>query len=433
MVMRKTLLLGFGALCALAPVLSATVVFVPIPSGGTASKASFQTTVEVANNSGANGQVNIAFVPTGTSGVSAVGGGIGFANGHTVTYDATHLIGTSGLLKLTSNATGLAVGQAAFYVNKQSENAPWDLPVISAANEFNPTGNAFIEDVNRNVGGVTNVEIVNAGSTASLCHIALYDPKGVAILPVLDVTVPAQGHVISADVLGASHITDLFGGEARVSCDQLFYAYGTFVSPDFSQFRIMPPLTTPLVPAGVAAVLNKPGTFFAANAAVGSLNVALPLVPGTAYRRVTVDFDMTIRDFSPLFTGVIGMFHSGGPRFGKTLYYGFNIRGSRGRVLGDLGQATLEAAVKRDVGFVAGGTYHMRIIYDTPAKAVLFYATKQNGTPVMDALVGNFNWDLRDSGSAPVRLQFGLPGVADHAYYPPAGWRFANLHVVATP
>lgn len=433
MVMRKALLLGLGVLCAVAPALSAAVVFIPIPDSGSLAKASYQTTIEVANHNAANGPLSFAFVPTNTSGLASVGGSANFPAGHTVTYEATRLTTSAGVLKVTSPIAGIVVGQAAFYVNKSSENAPWNLPVISSANQFNPTGTAYIEDIRRGTDGNTNVEIVNIGPDAAACHVALYDDDGTAVLPVITATVPAQGHFVSRDVFNQDHITSIAGAEARVSCDQPFYAYGTFVSPDFTKFRITQPLTAPMAPAGPAVVVNRPGIFFSATAATGSLDVTLPLAVGTPYRRVTLDFDMTIRNFSPLFTGVVGMFHPGGPRFGKTLYYGFNIRGSRSRVLGDLGQATLEAAVKRDVVFVAGGTYHMKVIYDTPAKAVLFYATRKDGTPIMDALVGNFNWQVIDTGGAPVRVQFGLPGVADHAYYPPQGWKFANLHIVATP
>ena len=50
----------------------------------------------------------------------------------------------------------------------------------------------------------------------------------------------------------------------------------------------------------------------------------------------------------------------------------------------------------------------------TPAKAVLLFATdNKSGAEVMDALAGSFNWDVRDTGNAPVRLLFGLDGVGE--------------------
>jgi len=432
-VRRNALLLGLGVLSALVRTLSADVVFVPIPDAGGIKSANYQTTIEVANHSSSDGALNLAFVPTNTSGTGSVGGGYSFPAGRTVTYEVTKIVGGPGLLKVTSDVSGLGLGQAAFYVDRAAENAPWDLPVISSANQFTPGTVAFLEDLRRNADGVSNVEIVNLGDAATLCTIDLFDQAGTAILPGLNATVPAEGHAVSNDVLIADHVTEILGGEARVSCDQPFYAYATFVSPDFNSFRMIPPLANPPAPAGPSVIVNMPGQYFVSNSSHPNLDLPLPLVPGVSYRRVTIDFDMTIRDFTPIFTGVLGMFHAGGPRFGKTLYFGFNVRGMRGRVLGDLGQPTLEAAVKRNVAFDAGGTYHMKIIYDTPTRSVLFYATKPSGIPVMDALVGNFNWNVIDTGGAPVRVQFGIPGIADGAYYPPTGWRFSNLHIVATP
>jgi len=435
MSVRRTLWLALGLAAALAPALPADVYYVPSPDPGPSKgrKVTQQTTLEVANADPAQASLSIAFVPTGKSGASAATArSVRFAAG-TSYYDVTALAPGVGLLQMTSSAPTLGVGQAAFYLWKGGEDATWALPVISAANQFAAEATAYLEDLRRGADGVSNVEIVNLGGAAASCQIHLVDPAGVGLLPALPAAVPAQGHAVSRDVLGAAHAQEMLGAEARVSCDEPFYAYATYVPADFRGFRLIKPLAAPPAPAGKAVVLDRPGPFFTPTTAASYLDLPLPLVPGAAYRRVTVDFDMTIKKFGPVFDSILGLVHAGGPRFHHTLYYGFNLRGGSGRLFGDLGQATLDSVVKRSVAFAQGNTYHVRILYDTPAKGVLFLATDKTGALVMDALSGSFNWDLRDTGNAPLRLFFGLDGVGDGAYFPPFGYTFANLHATATP
>jgi hypothetical protein len=435
MSVRRTLWLALGLAAALAPALAADVYYVPSPDPGASKgrRVTQQSTLEVVNGDKAAASLALAFVPTGKDGTAVQGRAVSFAGGGASYYDATSLAAGPGLLKLTASAPALAVGQAAFYLWKGGEDSTWALPVISAANQFAAGATAYLEDLRRGPDGASNVEVVNLGGKAASCQIRLVDPAGVALLPALSAAVPAQGHAVSKDVILAAHAEAMLGGEARVTCDEPFYAYATYAPADFRSFRLIQPLAQPPAAAGRTAVLDRPGAFFTATSAASYLDLPLPLVPGVAYRRVTVDFDMTIKKFGPVFDSILGLVHAGGPRFHHTLYYGFNLRGASGRLFGDLGQATLDSVVKRSVGFAQGGTYHVRIVYDTQAKGVLFLAADKTGALVMDALAGSFNWDLRDSGNAPLRLFFGLDGVGDGAYFPPFGYTFANLHAQATP
>lgn len=435
MSVKRTLWLALGLTAALAPALSADVFYVPSPDPGPskARKVTQQSTLEVANADKAQASLAVAFVATGKSGTSAAQARTVRFNAGMSFYDTTSLVSGPGLLKMTASASALAVGQAAFYLWKGGEDATWALPVISAANQFARGATAYLEDLRRGPDGTSNVEIVNLGGEAASCEIRLVDPAGVMLLPALAAAVPAQGHAVAKDVILAAHAQEMLGAEARVTCDEPFYAYATYVPPDFHAFRLIQPLAQPPAAAGKTVVLDRPGPFFTPTAAASYLDLPLPLVPGVAYRRVTVDFDMTIKKFGPVFDSILGLVHAGGPRFHHTLYYGFNLRGASGRLFGDLGQATLDSVVKRNVGFAQGATYHVRILYDTQAKGVLFLATDKKGALVMDVLAGSFNWDLRDSGNAPLRLFFGLDGVGDGAYFPPFGYTFANLHAQATP
>ncbi len=429
--MKHALWSSLVAATVLAAPLSAATYYVPSPYTG--STAGVQTTLEIANTNTVSGQISLQFIPTGSNGSAVTAtAGAGFAPNRTVTYEATRLIQGPGVLRVVTN--GVTLGDAAFYLNSKSENAAWWLPVARPTNTFAAKSIAYIEDLRRNPDGTSNVEIVNVTPNASSCEIQLFDPAGTAIEPAIDVAVQPLSSAISKDVLGVSHVTSMLGGSAQVSCTQDFFTYGTFAASSFDNFRILPALAAPPAPPGKPVVVNMPGLFLNSTVKNPALVVTLPLTPGTVYRRASIDFDLFVNKYTPLFTGVLGMYHPGGPRFGKTLYFGFNIRGNRGRILADLGQATLEAAVKRDVPIAQRTSYHVKVIYDTAQRGTLFYITNtDNGKTVLDALAGVFNPVLEDTGNAPVRIQFGLPGVADQAYYPPTGWKFSNLHVVVTP
>jgi hypothetical protein len=59
-----------------------------------------------------------------------------------------------------------------------------------------------------------------------------------------------------------------------------------------------------------------------------------------------------------------------------------------------------------------------------------YVITNPDGSAVMDLLGGLYNSFNVVNGKSPI-IQFGLDGVADNAYFPPYGWRFSNLKIVA--
>jgi hypothetical protein len=220
------------------------------------------------------------------------------------------------------------------------------------------------------------------------------------------------------------------GMRAEVHCDEPFYAYGTFVGSSANQFRMLFPLSTP--PQDVVETLNvnRPGLFFAPVQGDSALDVVLPLVPDRAYRKVTIDFDVNINKFTPIFTGLVGMLHAGGPRFGKTLYFGTFIRGARNKTLVDLGSPVVEPALRIYSPWKQNALHHVTIVYDAEGATTRMLVTRE-GKTVMDAWGGAYNLDIADRG-APVRVSFGLNGVADNAYFPPIGWKFSNLKIQIT-
>jgi hypothetical protein len=177
--------------------------------------------------------------------------------------------------------------------------------------------------------------------------------------------------------------------------------------------------------------VERAGVFFVPVANASDLDVPIPLVPGKAYRKAVIEFDLTTATFSPVFDSIVGFLRPGTSRDNRTLYFGFNIRGTRGRTFIDLGVPVLEPAIKASYKWLQKTQYHIKIVYDVQAKAMSLQAI-QNGQVVHTAAGGIYNLDLSDQGAG-VFLKFGLPGIADQAYFPPIGWTFANLKAQVEP
>jgi len=253
------------------------------------------------------------------------------------------------------------------------------------------------------------------------------------------VSVPPVSERRFEDALATLGVTAISDARLAVSCDQSFYAFAevlgstspsaVVITPTLSLDSALAPPGT--VPPSTSVIVERSGVFFTPVANASALDVPVPLVPGRAYRKATIDFDMTTVTFSPVFDSIVGFLRPGTSRDDRTLYFGFNIRGGRGRTFIDLGVPVLEPAIKANYAWKQRAQYHIKIVYDVVAKNMVLQAL-QNGQVVHTAAGGIFNLDLSDQGTG-VLLKFGLPGVSDFAYYPPLGWTFANLRAQIEP
>jgi hypothetical protein len=426
--MKKVLLSAGALLLVAAGSLSAETVYIPIP---TLNSAKPMTLIEVAKTNGGPQTLNVGFIPTGQSGVDVTESPRNVNNYFRPNvYNPTSLISGSGMLKIT-NPVGIATVVAAVSLDKGSEDTHWRLPIVSASDPFKAGDTAYLENLERSARGATNIEIMNLGQAPATCQITLKRPRGTVIGAPFTTPLPVLSHKVITDVLaGRLGVPSAAGIKAEVSCNRPFYAYGTYIDTDPLNFRLLYPLdqaSTPYV-ASQTVTVNRPGNFFSPVAGNSELQIDLPLVPNVGYRKAEIEFDLYIDKFAPVFNGIFGFFHPGGPRFGKTLYYGVNIRGLRSRTLLDLGTPAIESAPKRNSPFKEKETYHIRIDYDTESAMVTFLARQKGGPVIAYAQSGAFNLDLADRGS-PVRIAFGLNGVADNAYFPPIGWKYSNLEV----
>src|SRR6185436_6497376 len=243
----------------------------------------------------------------------------------------------------------------------------WSLPLLDEHSRFEKDETAYLRELAATAAGnfKPNIELINLATAPATCTIARFDAAGLALQPNLVVNLGPLSHKVRKNVVAGLLLADGAPISAQVKCNQPFWALGTIVGADPLKTRLFFPLDQPSPPVEEAVDLDVPGSFFLPVEGVSYLEVPLPLVPGVAYRRVTIDYDLFVGDFSPVFTGLVGMFHSGGPRFNKTLYFGSFARGARDRSIFDQGIPVIEAAIQRNSDWTTQSTYHVRLFYDT--------------------------------------------------------------------
>jgi hypothetical protein len=380
--------------------------------------------LEVAD--GGSRRLEVAFVHTGDSATGLNGSRVDVDNDEKPNvFNATRFVNGPGMLRVT-NDPGPNVRTGTIFVSTRNDDFAWVAPIVTDDNAFEANGTAYLQGLSRSAKGHANIEIMNLGTQSAACSIQLRRPKGTALGAPFTVTLSALSHEVVEDAF-ASVATTAAGMRAEVTCDRPFYAYGTFVGATLASFRMHYPLSSP--PEAVVETLNvtRNGVFFTPVAGKSALDLPLPLVPGRAYRKVTLDFDVFVREFTPIFTGLVGMTHAGGQRFNRTLYFGTFVRGTRAKTLVDLGSPIVEPALRISSVWRENTLHHVNIVYDAESATTRMIVTQGSKT-IMDASGGAYNLDIADRGQ-PVRIVFGLAGVADNAYFPPLGWRFSNLNI----
>jgi len=403
-----------------------------LPNPDTNGKGSPATRLLVQNRDNVSRPLKVKFIPRGTSGTGAL-----TTKRYTIPARSTFSLSISdalrgvGMEEISGNDI-LDVTVAAWDLKVGSQNLTWALPLLDEHNRFEKTETAYLRELAATAAGMfkPNIELINLASAPAVCTVARFDAAGVAVLPNLVANLNPLSHATLKNVVAGLFLTDGAPISAQVTCTQPFWALGTIVGNDPLKTRLFFPLDHPSPPVEETVTLDVPGAFFTPVEGASYLEVALPLVPGTSYRRATIDYDLFVGDFSPIFTGLVGMFHAGGPRFNKTLYFGSFARGLRDRSIFDQGIPVIEAAIQRASDWTPQSNYHVRLFYDTEGGRMRWIVTEKEGLQrtILAFECGIFNYDLADR-DAPVYLAFGLPGIADHAYYPPIGWKFTDLKV----
>jgi hypothetical protein len=488
--MSRTAVRGFLALLAAATPAFAGQVFIPVTGHHSFdSRVAYRTVVWVTNFGPTDAEAVTRFVEQGADGtVPAVGAeaSILVPAGATVLLANAAPEGKSGTIAVSGGADfevrarlealGVERGEPAGAAASSAA-----VQAVSAANALAPGQVAHLLGLGRQAGGeVTDLGLLNLADQAAVCQVSAFRDDGTRIAPAAAVSVPPLGARGFEDAFALLGELRLAGGRFEVTCDQRFYAFAAVFSAggavreavtpsqgvaDEAAAGALPPIMAidasepsaaapdatgaaasgfdgsqatagAAVPqrstsaAGVVSLL-VPGTFLTATDSNSFISYSLAAVPGLAYHRATVDFDLTIKDFNKilLFTGVTSFRRPNKNRKDRVLYYAMQLVNRNQKTILDLG---VQDRLARTQGpWKAGHTYHLTFTYDLrgrQAKLDLF----ENGQHIYQISGPALHFDL-SANANPLTVDFGQTGIGDGAYGPPLGWTYANLSVLLLP
>lgn len=155
----------------------------------------------------------------------------------------------------------------------------------------------------------------------------------------------------------------------------------------------------------------------------------VPLALGVKYRSIIVDFDLDLdRWVTPNFHNVTSLRRSGKKRNERVLFYGVILKGDNRRTVLDLGKDTLKKAFGP---WQEQTRYHINVSANVGSRKVDLNVYQ--GDNLVHSVSGKLTTkEIRSIVTNMVRVDFSSAGIADHAYFPPTGWKYSNLIVVAT-
>jgi hypothetical protein len=440
--MQKSVALALSTLAILAAGSAhADVRYVPVPFIGPGSVG---VLVEYSRDKGSPvNDVDVTYIPENVSGVN-------LPVVHQKVYIGPSTSTTYPLLDITPNAPGLVVvdseagltpDEVALEAGTKLAGTGWELPLLTPGTAFAAGKTAYVLNMTKSGASSTNLSIYNLGTAAATCSFKILRPKGTPIEQRTGISVPALGTKRFDDALRlAGNASRIVGA---VTCNQPFYAMGALPNEDRTRVRVNYPIAAFPVAGAAVTMMDKKGQFLNCLPDFSYVRFPLPFAlsgnsgPGPRYKTFTVDFDVKTGDPEyVVIRNIVGMLRSGGRRFGKTLFFGsFDRPQASGgaKMLVDLGTPYIETVVKRNADLTGLQNLHFHIELDSEQRTMLYQITRSSsGLSLFSVTTGFFNEDLNAVGDAVPVLEFGLPGVADDAYFPPYRWKFLNLKVVAT-
>lgn len=339
----------------------------------------------------------------------------------------------SGGMVMLQPVAGLDTVEVSMEVEQAPVRTAWKLPLLAESDFFPAGSTVYVLNLVKATDAASNLQLYNVAPLAATCNLKVLRPKGSLLEERDGITVPAMGVTGIPDILSKVPAATAAGINVAVTCDKPFYALGAYPATNRWNTVVEYPVTQ--LPAGLTDVTidSRPGTFLRVTKANDSLLDTLNLDPNTYYHSISINFDIAV--VNPpgfvVFRNVTGLFRKGGRRFGKTLYFGSFENFGKQKYVVDVGTPFIETTLKRIFPLVGGHTYHFSITLNNDQQSNHYLITNEGGGVVMDLLVGLYNPVEAVDGNLPI-IQFGLQGVADNAYFPPFGWAYRNLEIVAT-
>lgn len=435
--MPRARALALSCLALLAAPALAEIRYVPIPMVGAGT---IKVHVEYARTNTTPRFVDVTRIPEGVSGLglTAIREQVFIGPSTATKFPLLNITpGGPGLIVLNSEA-GLLANEVSMEVGKAPTNSAWELPLLSDANIFRANTTAFVQNLTKAADATSNLSLFNLSGIAATCRYQIRRPNNTLLIERTGIAVPALGAVRFDNVLATAAVGAGFVG--AVTCNQAFYSLGALPNSDRTRVRTFYPITA-FPTAGTATTLvNRRGQFFDVQEGNSFLRIPVPLQtaasgPGPRYKSLTIDFDARTADPAgfTVIRNLVGLLRNGGRRFKKTLYFGsFDRLDALGgpKMLLDVGTPYIETTIKRALD-LSGPTKNLRFHIELNAdQKLMLYQIFEGGRSILNISSSLYNDDLNALGSDVPTLEFGLPGVADDAYFPPYGWRFLNLKVV---
>lgn len=346
--------------------------------------------------------------------------------------DLTPILPSGGMVMLAP-VPGLQTVEVSMEVEQAPVRTAWKLPLLAETDFFPAGSTAYVLNLVKATDAASTLQLFNVAQLAATCDVQVLRPKGSVIEERDGISVPAVGVTGISDILAKVGVAAGGGINVAVTCDQPFYALGAYPATNRWNTRVEYPVAK--LPTGLTPVTleSKPGTFFRVLQGASDRLDPLPLDPNTVYHTLSIEFDVAVKDPSSfvVFRNVVGLFRHGGRRFLKTLYFGSFENFGKEKYVIDVGTPFIETTLKRIFPLLGGHTYHFSITLDNDQRSNHYVITNEGGGVVMDVLGGLYNDFNVVAGNGPI-MEMGLGGVADNAYFPPYGWAFRNLEIVAT-
>lgn len=442
--MRKNLWGGVVAACLTAGSAGAVQLYVPVPNLG----ARFQYGTEFVRQDLAKINVNFTYVENGKSAVGVTPQRYKVLPGPST--DRNHPLLTDdygrdfrpapqrnepkyylpgGGLVIMEGESGLVGAETGVLIGGDPTSG-WELPMLTANDVFPAGSTAYVLNLMQSATTQSQLSIYSLSSSVAHCQTRLLAPDGHLIEERLSLGVPALGTLLVSNILSRLTPGNFTGLNVAVTCDSPFYALGSFPAAKIADIRVHYASAQP--PALGTRDIFVNNDSFRATREVSDKKYPLPMPEGVRYRQILIDFDVTTAEppNPAYFRAILGMWRqAAGQRFGKQLYFGTNERFDRSKLLVDLGTPYIEILVKRgNSALISGKTYHFHIEVNADQKLIRQLVTNSTGAVVVsDIVTGLFNDDLATRNGVSPIVGFGLEGIADGAYSPPYGWKFAHI------
>lgn len=431
---RKSALIGLCALLAgVAPAIAGEI-YVPFASNRNVNGTIYQTKVWISNTGTAARQFTVRFISQNVDGTQGADTGtqISVPAGGTLLLGSVAPSGSIGMVEiigareLVVNARIDAIGGNGSILSSAN------VPVVAGGNALKANSTAHIQGIERTGRGtLSDLGIMNLSNAAARCTVKAYRSNASQIQQTAVLSMPPLSEQHFENVMAVLGELSISDARIEVSCDKQFFPYAVVFEPGGPETNFVTPsfaLDTDVV-SGVgssgAVVVQEPGLFFQAKVGDSYKKIDIPLVEGTRYKKATVEFDMHIDKFpTGIFAGVTSL-----RRTDKTLYYGLIVRGGRSKGILDMGVDDI--IVGKSGPWQAQANYHLVFEYDTVSSRITF-KTIRNGT-LVETLSGPINATDLSLNSKIVRVDFGMSGVANGAYFPPIGWKYSNLKITFEP